>query len=107
MAEFITYRGNTRRVFALNPDDIVYPKKITMATDFIFVGWKKWIKDSFREHNKVEFLPIELGRLMRYNIITREEHNTIINMLRSEDIESVYLAHRTIDGFKHVRHGRL
>ena len=107
MAEFITYRGHTRRVFALDPDDIVYPKKITMATDFIFVGWKKWIKDNFREHNKVEFLPVELGRLMRYNLITREEHNTIINMLRSEDIESVYLAHRTIEGLKNKRHGRL
>lgn len=107
MAEFITYRGHTRRVFALNPNDIVYPKKITMATDFIFIGWKKWIKNSFREHNKVEFLPIELGKMIKYNIITREEHNTIIQMLRSEDIESVYLAHRTIQGLKDVRHKKI
>jgi len=107
MAEFITYRGHTRRVFALNPDDIVYPKKITMATDFIFIGWKKWVKNSYREHIKVEFLPIELGKMMKYKVITREEHNTIIEMLRSEDIESVYLAHRTIEGLKNKRHGRL
>lgn len=106
MAEFITYRGHTRRVFALNPNDIVYPKKITMATDFIFVGWKKWVKDSYREHDKVEFLPIELGKMMKYNIITREEHNNIIEMLRSEDIESVYLAHRTIEAFKQKRHNK-
>lgn len=103
----LNYRGHNHRVIAIDPSDIVYPKKITISTDPLFVGWKKWTKPAYKESTVCEYLPIELGRMMKYNIITREEHNNIINMLRSEDIESVYLAHRTIEGLKQIRHGRL
>lgn len=96
-----------RAVIALNPNDIIYPKKVTIHTSFMFIGWKKWTKDAYRNHDKIEFLPMELGIMMKYKVITREEHNNIIEMLRSEDIESVYLAHITIEGLKNKRHGRL
>jgi len=107
MIPTLKYRGHTRNVIAVDPNDIIYPKKISIHTNYMFIGWKKWTRVMYRDSTNVEFLPIELGRMMKYNIITREEHNTIINMLRSEDIESVYLAHRTIEGLKNKRHGRL
>jgi len=106
-ANIIKCRGYTRTVIAVDPNEITYPNKITIHTHYLFIGWKKWIKPSYRDHDTIEFLPLELGRMMKYKIITREEHNNIIEMLRSEDIESVYLAHRTIEGLKNKRHGRL
>lgn len=106
MTKLLMTRGRNRQVIAFDPNDIEYPKKITMHTHYIFVGWKKWIQTIYKDSSNIEYLPIELGRLMRYNIISREEHNTIINMLRSEDIESVYLAHRTIEAFKQKRHNK-
>jgi hypothetical protein len=107
MAEALKYRGSIHAVVAVNPNDIIYPKKITISSSFMFIGWKKWARDAYKNHPRIEYLPIELGILMRYKIISREEHNNIIEMLRSEDTESVYLAHRTIDLLKQKRHGRL
>ena len=106
MSKFINYRGRQRNVIAFDPDDIVYPKKITPETDFHFIGWKKWLLPSYRNSTGVEYLPLELGRLLRYKIITREQHKTLINMLRSEDEEDVYVVYKMLDALKNQRHNK-